>query len=390
MLSAGERAYRLSVLSAGERAYRLSVLSAGERVYRLSVLSAGERVYRLSVLSAGERVYRLSVLSAGEGVYRLSVLSAGERVYRLSVLSAGERAYRLSVLSVGERVYRLSVLSAGERVYRLSVLSAGERVYRLSVLSAGERAYRLSVLSAGRGRTDYRCCLRGRGCRHTHWELSNSRDRMLEITGRSVITAVVRTWDRTGEEPGGSCDRAGLSLGGLGWVLSVLGWTRGGWVGYSPGRVGPRVGGGGTGWVLTVLGPSAARLGFRAPPAPGFRPRIQTRCCGRGGGVFKTGRGLGALETGRYLRRGVGVPEGWRALVARRSPARPHDSAPGSAASACTGYSSTSAEEGRGHRQKGGVTHLHSWRDGWVSDALPSFKLIEVSDWLKSQHTSTA
>lgn len=32
---------------------------------------------------------------------------------------------------------------------------------------------------------------------------------------------------------------------------------------------------------LTVLGPSAARPGLRAPPTPGFSPRIQTRCCNR-------------------------------------------------------------------------------------------------------------
>lgn len=30
--------------------------------------------------------------------------------------------------------------------------------------------------------------------------------------------------------------------------------------------------------LLTVLGPSTALPGFRAPPSPGFSPRIQTRC----------------------------------------------------------------------------------------------------------------
>lgn len=30
--------------------------------------------------------------------------------------------------------------------------------------------------------------------------------------------------------------------------------------------------------LLTVLGPSTALPGFRAPPTPGFRPRIHTRC----------------------------------------------------------------------------------------------------------------
>lgn len=30
--------------------------------------------------------------------------------------------------------------------------------------------------------------------------------------------------------------------------------------------------------LLTVLGPSTALPGFRAPPTPGFSPRIHTRC----------------------------------------------------------------------------------------------------------------
>ena len=46
-----------------------------------------------------------------------------------------------------------------------------------------------------------------------------------------------------------------------------------------------------SGETLTVLGPSAARPGFRAPPRPGFRPRIHTRCWGGGGGGGRGARG---------------------------------------------------------------------------------------------------
>lgn len=81
----------------------------------------------------------------------------------------------------------------------------------------------------------------------SYWELSKSLDKILEITGRSVITAVVSTL--------GVKDVSCFFLPAHKNQRSIL-----------------------ISGLLTVLGPSTALPGFRAPPAPGFNPKIHTRC----------------------------------------------------------------------------------------------------------------
>lgn len=84
----------------------------------------------------------------------------------------------------------------------------------------------------------------------SYWELSKSLDKILEMTGRSVITAVVSTcWEL--KTLAVMFLPAPITVINLPYELTAL---------------------------LTVLGPSTALPGFKAPPAPGFSPKIHTRC----------------------------------------------------------------------------------------------------------------
>lgn len=106
---------------------------------------------------------------------------------------------------------------------------------------------------------DMSCCWKKQKCFRdfcvctglgTYCELSKSLDKILEMMGRSVITAVVSTCL-------GSTQRLFILL-----PAPITGIDDQYELASS----------------LTVLGPSTARPGFRAPPGPGFSPRIHTRC----------------------------------------------------------------------------------------------------------------
>lgn len=92
--------------------------------------------------------------------------------------------------------------------------------------------------------------------------------------------------------------------------------------------------------LLTVLGPSTALPGFRAPPTPGFSPRIHTRC-------FK--KKSEKLQGRRRYNTAVvfhmdELPAAWPVRAARRCPEQRRDSGPNLTTSAYTGCSLQSAD----------------------------------------------